>query len=408
MKPDLEREADQLLKAVVDGDFVVAGALGAEPRYLMGAFTRRAAELSRLDLAAGMFLGGYDFLNAPSVRFRTWFPPGTVGGRAFSPDRIEYLPMGWAQVVEYLTDRARIDVLLLQVSPADADGFHSFGSSASYLAPAAKVARHVIAEINHSMPTTYGERIHSSELAGAIEVDYPLPAFPRRAPAAIDEQIARNVTALVEDDSTLQFGVGSIPDAVLGRLAAEGRRGMRLHAAIPMSILDFVASGGLVEEKGAITIGEALGDQALYDFIDRNERVRMVGGDVTHAVAALVTVPRLTSINSALSVDVYGQVNTEYVDGRHVGAVGGAIDFSRAATWPGNRGIVALRSTTSAGVSRIVPDLGAATVSLPRDSTQFVVTEHGVADLRDKTIKERRREIAKVAHPSFRSSLEEA
>ena len=406
---ELDRQADALMAMVGDGATVVAGCLSAEPRYLMRALCRRAEGLAQVDLAAGMFLGDYDFLSAGSIRFRTWFPPGTLGQHRAVDRRIEYLPVGWAQVVDYLTERLVIDVLLIQVSAADDEGYHSFGTSASYVAPAAGIARRVIAEVNHAMPRTFGARIHSSRLDGVVDVDYPVPAFPQRPSAALDERIARNVSDLIADERTLQVGVGSIPDAVVRRLAFEGRRGMRFHGALPASVIALADCGGLAPQPGAITVCEALGDRDLYDFIDGNESVRMVGADETHAARRLVAVPRLTCLNSALSVDLFGQVNTEYLDGHQAGAVGGAVDFSGAATWSGNQGIVALRSTARADtVSRIVPVLESPTVSLPRHATQFVVTEHGVADLRDKTVEERRRAIAMVAHPAFRSALASA
>ncbi|GAA2862668.1 acetyl-CoA hydrolase/transferase C-terminal domain-containing protein [Pseudonocardia halophobica] len=398
--------ARELLEMVEDGALVVAAALGTQPRHLLRALGVRARSLSRVDLAAGMFFSDYAVLDAPSVRFRTWFPPGTAPGQEVPADRVEYLPMSWAQVVDWLAHRAEPDVLLVQLSPADTDGWHSFGVSSSYSAAAARAARLVIAEVNAQMPCTRGERIHASELAGVLHVDHPVPGYPRRPPAEVDAVIAEHVASLVTDARTLQAGVGSIPDAVYAQLAKEGRRDLRVHGSATSGLVDLHAAGCLA--NGPSLVGEVLGDQQLYDFVADNPNVEMVGGESTHAAAALLGVPNLTCINSALSVDVFGQVNTEYIGGRHVGAVGGAIDYSRAAVWPGNQGIVALRATAARGtVSRIVPNLDAATVSLPRDSTQFVVTEFGVADLRDKTVPERRRELARVAHPSFRSSLED-
>jgi 4-hydroxybutyrate CoA-transferase len=407
MEPqDCGTQARELVELVGDGDLVVAAALGTQPRALLRALADRARDLSRVELAAGMFFSDYTVLEAPSVRLRTWFPPGTAPGQSVPPERYEYLPMGWAQVVDWLRHRARPDVLLVQLSPADADGWHSFGISSSYSAAAARAARLVIAEVNPRMPHTRGERIHASELAGVLQVDHPVPGYPRRPPGETDAAIAAHVAGLVADDRTLQAGVGSIPDAVYARLATEGRRGLRVHGSAGPGLMDLHAAGCMAD--GPSLVGEVLGDQRLYDFVADEPRVEMVGGERTHAADALLGVPNLTCINSALSVDTYGQVNTEYLSGNHVGAVGGAIDYSRAAVWPGNQGIVALRATAARGtVSRIVPDLGVATVSLPRDSTRYVVTEFGVADLQDKTVPERKRALAHIAHPAFRSSLED-
>ncbi|ALL79244.1 hypothetical protein AD006_32170 (plasmid) [Pseudonocardia sp. EC080610-09] len=404
---DTARRARELVEVVGDGDLIVSAALGTQPRHLLRALADHAARLSRIELAAGMFFSDYAVLTSPAVRFRTWFPPGTAPGQSVPGDRVEYLPMGWAQVVDWLTHRAQPDVAVLQVSTADADGWHSYGISSSYTSAAVRAARLVLAEVNPQMPRTRGARVHRSELDGVLEVDEPVPEYPRRSPAEVDHAIAEHVAGLVTDGRTLQAGVGSIPDAVFRRLAKEGRHDLRIHGAAGPGLLELHNAGCLAE--GPMTVGEVMGDRELYDAVDDSPLITMVGGDRTHSAAALLAVPNMTCINSALSVDVYGQVNTEYVDGRHVGAVGGAIDYSRAATWPGNEGIVALRSTTSRGaVSRIVPRLDAATVSLPRDSTRFVVTEYGVADLRDRTVPERRSALARIAHPAFRSSLEES
>lgn len=401
----LPERARALLEIVGDDDLVVAGALGTQPRTLLRALADRARGLSRVELAAGMFFSDYSVLAAPSIRFRSWFPPGTAPGQDNHAGGVEYLPLSWAQVVDWI-GRRRPDVLLVQLSEADADGWHSFGVSSSYNAPAARAARAVIAEVNPHMPRTRGARIHRSELAGVLHVDHPVPTYPRRSPSETDLTIAGHVAALIEDGRTIQAGIGAIPDAVFGTLAQQGRRGMRVHGSASSGLLTLHRAGCMVDEPAVV--GEVMGDQELHDAVDDTGLVTMVGGERTHSAAALLAVPDLTCVNSALSVDLYGQVNTEYVAGRHTGAVGGAIDYSRAATWPGNRGIVALRSTTARDtVSRIVPALDAATVSLPRDSTQFVVTEYGVADLRDKTVPERRRELARIAHPAFRSSLTE-
>lgn len=402
----LKRQAAELMAMVPDGARVLAGALSTAPTHLLDALADRARLLEHLELAAGMFLTDYTFLEPPAVSFRTWFPPGTVGKRTVDPTKVAYLPMSWSQVISWASS-GEVDVLLLQLSPADQDGFHSFGTSASYTAPAAGAARLILAEINHRQPFTYGARIHHSRLDGFVEVDEPLPTFPRKTPTEADLAIAHHVATLIGDECTLQLGVGSVPDAVLGVLAQETRQGIRIHGNASNGLMDLVARGCVSDDDDAILVGEALGDQTLYDFIDHNPGIRMVGGDRTHGARALMEVPRLVSLGAALSVDVYGQVNTEYVDGRHVGAVGGAIDFTRAANWPGNTSIIALRSTTSDGTrSRIVSSLDAATVSLPRDSTQLVVTEHGVADLRNKTVAERRDALTAIAHPAFRAQLE--
>lgn len=407
MDATAQSAARAALEIVRDGDTVVSGATNGAPLTLLRAFADRAADLTHVRLAAGLFLTDYSFLKAPAIDFVTWFPPGPRITAAVDAGRIDYLPFGWAQVVDWLTTRTTIDVALVQLGPADAEGYHSFGVSSSYIAPAVDCAKYVIAEVNAQMPVTRGRRVHASGLDAVVHVDRPVPSYPTRAPSAVDVEVARHVAGLIAPGSTLQVGVGAVPDAVLQILADTGVGDLRLHSTLSQGALKLAESGALAAGPGVARVGDILGDADLHAWVHDNDRIVMVDARTTHAARALVEVPQFVSLNSALSVDVYGQVNSEYVDGVHAGAVGGAADFVRAGQWPGNRSIIALGSTARRGTaSRIVPAFDGATVSVARDAVNYVVTEYGVADLSDKSVTERRRALAGIAHPSFRSSLE--
>lgn len=393
------------LRLVREGDFVVSSATTNEPRYLIRALAERARELSSVRLAAGLFLSGYDFLSAPSLSFSTWFPPGPSTPKSVRA-RINYLPLGWSQAVGWLLER-EIDVLLLQVSAADEAGYHSFGLSSSYAAPAVERARKIIAEVNPRMPFTHGKRIHGSAIDEIVEVDDPVAAYPTSMPSETDRTIGSHVAALISDGATLQVGVGTIPDASLAAVAERGARDIRLHSTLTAGALRLVEADAIAADPGAIRVGDVLGDEPLYRWLDRNPAVQMVDARDTHDARALARIQQFVSVGSAFSVDLYGQVNVEYVREEHAGAIGGAADFVRAGAWPGNLSIIALPSTTRDGsTSRIVPRLDAPTVSITRDVVRYVVTEFGVADLADKTVRERARELARIAHPKFRRDWE--
>jgi 4-hydroxybutyrate CoA-transferase len=391
---------------VTDGACVIVGSLAAEPRYLMQALAERATRLRRVDVWAGMLLSDYSFLGIPSLRFTTWFPPGTLSRHPVALDRVRFLPLSWAKVAELVQVKARDAVVMLQVAAADEDGYHSLSLSAGHMGLALEEARVILAEVNPNLPRTRGARVHSSRLTMAIPVDSPVPAFPGGVAGDVERAVAARVAHLIDDDVTLQAGVGVVPDACLCALAQAGRTGLRIHSSASEGVVELARAGALAAGPAVVRAGEILGGPRLYDFVAGNEQVELVDARHTHFPDALMAIDRLVSVNSAISVDVYGQVNTEYINGVHRGAVAGLADFAHAANWPGNRSIIALRSTTSdERHSRIVPRLDAETVSVSRDLTQFVVTEWGVADLRGATVDERRRALARVAHPQYRSSL---
>jgi len=409
MQPDpaTMRVARQAMRHVRDGARVIVGSMAAEPRHLMLALEERAASLGSVDLWAGMLLSDYGFLATPSIRFTTWFPPGTVGRRRIPAGRIEHLPLSWAQVAEVLRERASSSIVMVQVAPADDEGFHSLSLSAGHIGVVIDNAEVILAEVNDDLPQTRGRRVHASRLTVAIPSRAAVPQFPTATYTEADLRIARSVAELLDSDITLQVGVGAVPDACLGELARQGFTDLRIHSGATNGVLELARAGALAQGPEVIRVGEVLGSRQLYDFVHDNPLVELVDARQTHYPDALLAIDRLYCVNSAISVDTFGQVNCEYVRGEHRGAVGGLADFAHAASWPGNRSVIALRSTTSgAAESRIVPRLEAATTSLSRDLTEFVVTEYGVADLRGATVRQRRKALAAVAHPRYRSSLE--
>ncbi len=301
------------------------------------------------------------------------------------------------------------DVGFVQVSPPDADGTCSLGIGVDYAADAVRHTPVLIAEINQRMPATVGTpRIPLSRFAAVVESDRPLWQAPERPPDPTDQAIARNVADLVEDGNTLQMGVGPLPSAVLDCLV--GHRDLGFHSGmISDGIMRLVDKGVLTGarkeiDRGTIVTGAALGSTELYERLAEMP-IEFRPASYTHAPATLSRLCSLVSINSAIEVDLTGQVGAEIRRGVLIGAVGGQVDFSRAAALTGTRSIIAVRARSGGG-STIKPALEAGVVTTSRSDVDVVVTEYGAAHLRGCDLAERARRLIAVAAPEHQEALE--
>jgi 4-hydroxybutyrate CoA-transferase len=305
-----------------------------------------------------------------------------------------------------------VDVALVQLSPPDDEGFMSYGVSVDYTSAAAESARTVIAEVNRRMPRTLGTAIHVSRVHRLVETDRPLIEIPRPEITDLERRIGEHVAALVPDGANLQLGIGAIPDAVLGFLG--DKRGLGVHTEMfSDGAVDLHERGVITNENNNLNPGRftacfLMGTRRLYDFVDGNPAVDMRPVDYTNSVTVAGRVEKLVSINSAIQVDLHGQVCADVLGGRQYSGVGGQVDFVRASSLsPGGRSIIALPSTARGGtVSRIVGRLEpGACVTTSRNDVHWVVTEHGAADLRGKSVRARARALLEIAHPDFRESI---
>jgi acyl-CoA hydrolase len=301
------------------------------------------------------------------------------------------------------------DVGLVQVSAPDAAGMVSLGIGVEYVADALPHARTLIAEINHRMPPTAGApRLPLSAFAATVETDRPLREAPAREPDSIDHAIGALVAGLVDDGDTLQVGVGTLPNAILAALS--GHADLGVHTGmITDGVLNLVEAGAVTGAKkeidpGLVITGAALGSGAMYGKL-ADFPVEFRPASYTHNPAVLASLRSLVAVNSAIEVDLLGQVGAELGAGVHVGAVGGQADFSRASSLTGSRSIIALRSESRAG-STIVPALASGVVTTTRADVDAVVTEHGVALLTGCTAGERARRLIGIAAPRYRENLE--
>jgi acyl-CoA hydrolase len=394
---------EEILDLIPASGTVYLGSGAAEPTPLLRAMFGHADRFTSVDVVAGLLLGGYEpFVGYSPFRLTTWYPP-PPGGPAASP-RIKYVPLTWRQVAQHLR-RQRADVAVIQLAPADADGFHSPGISASHVRAMTESATQVIAEVNAAMPQTLGTvRIHCSELAAVLHTNRPLPAFPAREPQPEDALIAGRVADLVPMQAAVQFGIGAIPAAVARELAHRGSDQLRIFGQLGDWGRGLIGSPSSGPVPRAL-VAEIGGLEALYRWVHRNPAIQVADAETTHATANLFKdLPRI-AINSALEVDLTGQVNCEVIGGRPVGPLGGLLDIAMATQGSADdRLIIALRAVASSGASRIVARLSGP-VGVPRALVHIVATEHGIADLTGLSVQDRVRALVAIADPRHRVAL---
>ncbi len=388
----------------------------AEPEVLVRALIARAPELKDVEIVHMMTLGNAEYVRPEMeghFRHNAIFIGPNVR-EAVNEGRADYTPVFLGEV-ESLFENGRLplDVVLLQVSPPDAHGFCSLGVGIDATLTAAKTAQHVIAQVNDQMPRTYGDSfLHVNDFEAIVEASHPLCELPRAEIQDVHRAIARNVASLIEDGATLQLGIGGLPDAVLPELA--GLRDLGVHTEmVSDNVIPLIESGVINGRRKTIhprkiILGFVLGTKELFDYVNENPLFEFHPTAYTNDPFLIRQNDRMVAINSALEVDLTGQVCADSLGTYFYSGIGGQVDFLRGAA--GSRGgkpIVALPATAKRGaISRIVPVLtpGAGVVT-SRGLTHYVVTEYGVASLHGKTVRERAEALIQIAHPSFREEL---
>jgi 4-hydroxybutyrate CoA-transferase len=400
--------ADEALANVDDGMSVVFPHLSAEPTALTEALWQRASHLHNVKVYSGMLLSGYKFLSTPAAEhicFNSWFPPGTLLRKTAMDVKLEYLPMTWAQTARFLTEMS-FDVALIHVSAAAADGSFSSGLNCTVVKAILKSAKLVIAQVNANMPYTCGNsRIEATEIDILVDATVPLLAYPNRQIDGVDRKIGRSIASLISHGTALSFGVGGIPLAAAEALIAVNSRNHTFINTFTDPVQALIEAGcGQVENPKAF-VGDIFGSLDLYRWVANNPAVALASAQTTHSVESLVARGSVVSVNSALEIDLFGQVNGETIEGKQAGGMGGSVDFAVAGQIEGSHFIIGLRSRTNGDKSRIVRRLDSEIVSVSRTFLQTVVTEFGIADLRNKTVNERAVALASIAHPDDRPSL---
>lgn len=408
--------AEEAVAPIRSGDTIYVHCAAAAPSVLLDALVARAPELRDV-VVVHLHLEGPGPHLAPEMaghfRHKALFI-GPNARAAVNEGRAEYVPVFLSDVPHLFTSGLiPLDAVFVNVSPPDAHGYCSLGTSVEAMQAAISAARLVIAQLNASMPRTLGESfVHVSQIDLAVEVDIPPYVYPRPEIGPVERRIGEYVADLVPDGATLQMGIGAIPSAVTAALV--GKHDLGVHTEmLTDGVVDLVEAGVVTgarkeRNRGKIVATFMMGTPRLYAFVDDNPMVEMRPTDFTNDTHVIRSFRRMCAINSAIAIDLTGQVCADSIGWRLYSGVGGQMDFIRgAALAPEGRAIIALPSTAAGGtVSRIVPFLpeGAGVVTT-RAHVRTVVTEYGVAELYGKSIAERARALIAIAHPDFREEL---
>ncbi|MGD9951924.1 MAG: acetyl-CoA hydrolase/transferase family protein [Burkholderiales bacterium] len=381
----------QLAQWIRPGDGVVFGQACAEPQTLVEALVAQRAAYSGTTLFMGVnWSGTVKSEHADHLHLTAYCGSGH-NRKLADAGVLDIHPHPYSQLASLIrAKRIKAEVVLVQVSPPNAKGEYSLGLSAEYLVPALEVARVVIGEVNDRVPWTHSERLlRKSDFAALIETSRDPVALPYGAPGEADLAIARHALPFIPAGATIETGLGALPDAVL-RLLGD-RKGLRIHSgSVGDGVVGLMEEGVVAEVDG----GTLMGTRRLFEHARENPRLRLRSTEYTHNPRVLGTIERFVAINSAIEVDLTGQVNAEVAKGSYLGAVGGALDFIRAANHsPGGVSLMLLPS------SRIVEKLQGP-VATPRSEAGVIVTERGAADLRGCTLREREARLRAVASGS--------
>jgi len=412
--------AEEAVRAVRSGDHVWIHAGCNNPEELVRAMVARAPELEGVEVSHLLTFGCADYVDpayARSFRHRSLFTGPNVR-QAVEEGRADFVPVHLSEIPRLIdTGLLPVDVALVHVSPPDEHGFCSYGVGVECTKAAAEHARTVVALVNPRMPRSLGDSfIHASRLTHVVEVDRPVLELPQPGEVGpVARAIGANVAELIEDGATLQMGIGEIPDAVL--LFLKEKRNLGIHTEMFSDGMVELFEHGVVTgeaktlHRGKIVASFVLGSRKCFDFLDNNPVVEFHPTDYVNDPYVVAQNERMTAINSALSVDLTGQVCADSIGRSIYSGFGGQVDFIRG-SGRARRGkpIIALASTARGGsLSRIVDVLAEGSgVVTTRADVHYVVTEHGIAPLFGRSLRERALELIRVAHPDFREDLRAA
>ena len=407
--------AELALKLVKSGDRVVLGHACSEPAALVEALVARAPDLRNVEIVHMVAMGPAKFAQPGmerSFRFNGFFL-GAPTRKAVEDGRGSYTPCFFSEVPRlFKRGILPVDVMLLQVTPPDEQGFCSYGLSGDYTQAATEAARIVIAQMNSNLPHTGGIKIHVDALTCIVKCDAPIVELPPPEITDVELRIGEHIASLVPDGATLQLGIGGIPAAALVSLTK--KKDLGIHSEMfSDGVVDLAEAGVITNRKKTINRGKfivtfLMGTSKLYRFVHNNPAVELHPVDYVNDPCVIGQHENMVSINSAIQVDLAGEVNAEMIGRVQFSGVGGQVDFVRGAGRSmGGKSIIALPSTAAGGkISRIVHDLDpGACVTTSRNDVHYVITEFGIADLRGKTMEQRAEALIAIAHPDFREML---
>jgi acyl-CoA hydrolase len=410
--------AEEAVKVIKSNDRIYIQAAAAAPQILINAMTARASELKNVEVCHLHIEGKTPYANPDlrdSFHVNSFFVGHnvrhtlTAGNGSYTPVFLSELPLLFKRNI------LPLDVAFIHVSVPDKHGYCSLGVSIEATLAAIENAKTVIAQVNPQMPRTHGDGIiHHTEIDLFVECDETIPTHDLPESTEVENKIGDFVASLIEDRSTLQMGVGVIPNAVLSRLT--NHKDLGLHTEMfSDGAIDLILKDVINGNYKGVTPGRALatfimGSKRLYDYVDDNPFIELRTSDYVNDINIIKQNPKMVAINSAIEVDVTGQVCADSMGSKIYSGVGGQMDFIRGASLSnGGKAIIALPSITKKGISRIVPSLkpGAGVVTT-RAHVHYIITEYGIANLYGKTIKDRVKALVNIAHPDHRENIERA
>jgi len=410
------QSGEDAVKIIKSGSRIFIHGGAATPLYLLRKLADRASELFDIEIVSTSLQGDISITEPKyreNFRVNSLFVSQNVR-EAVNDGRADYIPVFLSEIPQlFRKGILPIEVALVHVSPPDKHGYCSLGTSVDCALAAVKAAKYVIAQVNPKMPRILGDGIiHESEFDAMVKVDEELPEVISKEASEITKRIGNYCAELVEDGATIQTGIGSVPDAVLASLLNHKELGVHTEM-FSDGIMPLIEKGVITNQhkrkhRGKIVGSFILGSRKLYDFVDDNPSIALLGIDYVNDTSIIRTNPKVTAINSAIEVDVTGQVCSDSIGTYHYSGVGGQMDFMRgAALSEGGKPIIALPSTTSKFKSRIVPLLkpGAGVVTT-RAHAHYIVTEYGIANLYGKNMRQRAKALIDIAHPNHREQLE--
>lgn len=406
---------EEAIKAINSGDTIAMGQAAGEAFPLLTELCCQKDRLKDVTIMHNITLGKSEYCQKgmeSSFNYNTCFA-GPGSRKAISEKRADFIPSFFSEMPRLFNEKIiPVDVAILHLSPPDDSGYLSYGTSVDYMKAAVDNARIIIAEVNQQMPYTYGTTIHISEVNYIVETDRPLFELDPPILTDVENRIGAHVAPLIGDRSNLQLGIGAIPDAILHFLT--DKKDLGIHTEMfSDGVIDLYKAGIITNRfnnlnPGKFTATFIMGTRKLYDFVDKNEVVNVFPVDYTNNIMVAGRVKNLVSINSAIEIDLFGQVCSDTIGYKQYSGVGGQVDFVRAANVSdGGKSIIAMPSTAKNNtVSKIVLKLSeGACVTTSRHDVQYIATEYGIVNLKGQSIDSRAKKLISIAHPAFREQL---
>ena len=408
--------AQEAIKNIHDGDKVVMSFGCGEPRAIVRAMRENYKDYNNVEVINMLLLGETPWVDEEvqgHFKYNSFFASGT-NRKAIASGVADFTTCYLSETPMVLREIIKPRVTVMSVTPPDKDGYVSLGTNCDYIETTLSHCEVKIGQVNKNMPYTYGvARKHVTEFDFFVECDEPLPEVPAPPLTDVEVKIGKHCASLINDGDCIQLGIGGIPNAICHEL--KRKKNLGLHSEmVGDGVVELIKSGVInnsmknTEHKGKCILGFAFGTRKLFDFMDNNPDIEMHPIEYVNYPPVIAQNDNMVSVNSCLQVDLQGQVVSDTIGLHQFSGVGGQVDFVRGATMSkGGRSIIAMPSTAKGNtISRIVPTITEnSAITTSRNDVQYIVTEYGIANLKGKTMKDRARELIKIAHPDFRESL---